>query len=196
AGLPGEALEAWFAQTLRDGFALEVTGIYKPFKEIASGTLKSLFAARAFSVDPETMESILGGFSELAPHPDAATAFNKLHEADIRIVTLTNGSATVTQKLLQNAGLEKFVERTISIDEIRQWKPRRDVYLHAASCASVEPERLALVATHPWDIHGAARAGLITGFVARGKPFPTVMAQPDCIGDTLADVAAKLLNLS
>jgi len=32
AGLPGETLETWFAQTLRDAFALEVTEVYRPFR--------------------------------------------------------------------------------------------------------------------------------------------------------------------
>lgn len=195
AGLPGETLETWFAQTLRDAFALELTEIYRPFREIASAVLTNLFAQRESGADAGTIDSILDGFAELTPYPDAVAAFGELREAGVRIVTLTNGSAGVTKQLLQLAALDHYGERSISIDEVRHWKPRREVYLHAAICVSVEPGMLALVAMHPWDIHGAGQAGLTTGCVARGSTFPTAMSQPDVTAETLAEVVAQLIKL-
>jgi 2-haloacid dehalogenase len=51
---------------------------------------------------------------------------------------------------------------------------------------------MALVATHAWNVHGAKRAGLISGFVARGQIIPATMALPDVGGEDLAEVAARL----
>ena len=99
------------------------------------------------------------------------------------------GAAETTQALLQRSGLASQVERVISVAEIRQWKPRRGIYLHAAKVLGVSPAELALVATHAWDVHGAKCAGLLTGFVARGQSFPATMAAPDIIGESLAEVA-------
>ena len=70
------------------------------------------------------------------------------------------------------------------------------VYLYAASVMDVPTERMALVAAHDWDCHGAKRAGLTTGWVSRkaggfGAPF----AAPDVAGEDLTEVAAKLLAL-
>lgn len=138
---------------------------------------------------------MLDGFAELVPHPDAGAAFRRLNEADIRIIALTNGSADMTEQLLQRAGLETFVERIISINEVRHWKPRREVYLHAAKCLGVEPVRLALASAHAWDIHGAGRAGLTTAFVARGQPFPDTMMAPHLVADTLAEAVEALVKL-
>jgi len=61
----------------------------------------------------------------------------------------------------------------------------------------VPPERMALVAAHDWDCHGAKRAGLTTGFVSRksggyGAPF----APPDVAADDLTEVVAGLLALA
>jgi 2-haloacid dehalogenase len=83
----------------------------------------------------------------------------------------------------------------VSVAEIRVWKPRAEIYRHAAAVAGVAPDDLALVATHAWDVHGAKRAGLTTGFVARGQPFPAVMAAPDVAAETLGEVAAGLVAL-
>jgi 2-haloacid dehalogenase len=194
-GLPQWTLEAWFAQVLRDAFALETTGVYQPFREIAAALLESQLVEHGCPADSAGISRVLDGFAELEPHPDAVSAFERLHEAKVRIVALTNGSAEVTGKMLARAGLAKFVERMISIEEIRHWKPSREVYLHAANRVGVGPQRLALVAAHPWDIHGAGRAGLTTAFVARGKPYPATMMPPDISAETLADVADAVVAL-
>ncbi len=187
AGLPGQALEAWFAQMLRDAFALEV--------EVAAAALANVLARSGISPESAKIDRVLEGFSELSPHPDAGTAFQRLHDAQIRIVALTNGSPRITEALLQRAGLKQFVERMISIEEVGHWKPHRDVYLHAAKCVNVEPQQLALVAAHAWDIHGTGRAGLTTAFVARGGRYPETMMAPHVMAETLDEVAKRLVAI-
>ena len=84
----------------------------------------------------------------------------------------------------------------ISVGEVYRWKPAVLVYLYAAEVLDVPPERMAMVAAHDWDCHGAKRAGLTTGWVSRksggyGAPFEP----PDVVGDDLTEVAGKLLAL-
>lgn len=193
AGLPGHMLETWFAQVLRDAFALDATGVYKPFREVATAALQGLFAEPR-QADSARADGIIDGFTELDAHPDAGPAMQRLRDAGIRIVMLTNGSAKVTETLLERAGFRDLVERTVTVDEVKHWKPRKEVYLHCAETVGVEPQRLALVAAHAWDIHGGRRAGLITAYVGRsGQAFPATMARPDIVGSTLIEVADRLL---
>jgi 2-haloacid dehalogenase len=187
--LIGETLEIWFAELLRDAFALDATDVYRSFRDIASATLTSLAAVRGIRIEPDEITRVLEGFAELDAHSDAQIAFRRLHEAGIRILTLTNGSPEVTHKLFRRAGLERFVERLISVEEVGHWKPRREVYLHAARCAGVEPHQLALIAAHAWDIHGGGMAGLTTAYVERGKPYPALMKRPDISGRDLVEAA-------
>lgn len=92
--------------------------------------------------------------------------------------------------------MDAFVERVISVDEVRHWKPRREVYLHAATVTSVPPERMCLVAAHAWDVLGASRAGLLTGWVARKeRKSHTAMGAPTVQGESLTDVVGALLAL-
>ena len=44
AGLPETALRLFFAQMLRDAFALEASGVFKPFKEVAAASLAVVMA--------------------------------------------------------------------------------------------------------------------------------------------------------
>lgn len=124
-------------------------------------------------------------------------AFEKLKDAGVRVVTLTNGTAETTKKMLDGAGLSALVERSMAIDEVKHWKPAKEVYLHAAKVTNVQPVELALVAAHAWDTHGAGRAGLTTGWVARkGTLFPPAMDPPHVRGETLVEVVTKLLAAS
>jgi len=45
-GLPAHALDAWFAATLRDGFALTAAGAFPSFRDVAGDALPSLLASQ------------------------------------------------------------------------------------------------------------------------------------------------------
>ncbi|TAK83564.1 MAG: dehalogenase [Betaproteobacteria bacterium] len=170
-GLPETALRLFFAQMLRDAFALEASGAYKTFKEVASGSLAVVMANHGIDAEQPKIQTVLAGFAELPPHADVAGA-------------------------LERSGFASFIEKTISIDEVRRWKPNREVYLHAARSIGVEPERLALIAAHAWDVHGAKQAGLMGAWVRRqDKLYQAAMQPPDVQGDTLPEVVDKLLAL-
>ena len=196
AGLPETALRLFFAQMLRDAFALEASGAFKPFKEVAAASLAVVMANHGVAAEQAKIQGVLAGFAELPAHADVAAGLERLKAAGIRIVALTNGGAENTQKLLERSRLASFVERVISIDEVRRWKPNREVYLHAARAIGVEPARLALVAAHAWDVHGAKQAGLLGAWVKRqDKVYQSAMQPPDVQGGSMSAIAEALIAL-
>ena len=196
-GLSESALEVWFAHTLRDGFALAMTGTYRPFAAVAAGTLRALATAEGCPLDSSQAAEVLDAFQTLPAQPDAAEAMAMVRSAGVRVLALTNGSQTTTQTLLTRSGLARYVEQTVSIDDVRAWKPRAEVYLHAARAASLAPSQFALVAAHAWDCHGAKHVGYTTGWVSRiEKVFQPAFDQPDVIGDDLLTVCSGLLELA
>ena len=84
----------------------------------------------------------------------------------------------------------------LSVDDIQKWKPAPEIYQHAATSTGVPLERVALVAAHAWDTHGAHEAGLVTGWVSRLEDeYPRVFAPPDVTGPDLVTVVDGLLRL-
>lgn len=193
-GLPASALETWFAQILREAFALAATGGYAQFSEIALYELAQVARAGGLDVATDRLQEVVDFFSELEPHPDAEEAFQVLRQSGVRIATLTNGSRKATEAILRKAGLLELVEQVLTVEQVRLWKPRREVYLHAAETLQLRPGELALIAAHAWDIHGAKSAGLMAGFVARNETCPSFMAQPDVTGGSLAGVAHQIVQ--
>jgi 2-haloacid dehalogenase len=50
-----------------------------------------------------------------------------------------------------------------------------------------------MVAVHPWDLHGAARAGMATAWIDRtGAPYPDVFVPPTLTAVDLPGLAAQL----
>lgn len=191
-GAGPRGLDLFFARLLRDGFALAAAGDYRPFRHLADGAVE--FALPASS--DEARERVLAAFEELPAHPDAEPALARLVDAGVRVVALTNGGAAQTEALMERAGLDRYVEEVLAVEEAGRWKPAPSAYHHAARAVSLPPGRLALVAVHAWDVHGARRAGLLTGWASRLEgQFPQVFDRPDVSGRDLVEVVEGLMGL-
>jgi len=191
-GVPKDVLHVWFAAALRDCFALAATSTFVPFASVIEAALQTELTRRQLPLPAVTVRHILDGFSELEPHIDTAITFADLERAGFRLVAVSNGSAAATESLLSRSGLRDVIDDVVSVDAVKQFKPRKEVYLHAAAVTGVEPAEMMLVAAHPWDIHGAKTAGLLAAFIARGQQFPATMHKPDIAVQSLTDLCVAL----
>jgi len=191
AGQPADLLDTVFARTLLTGFAATVAGSWCRFREAFDAAL-----AQASDLDAGRRSAVADAFAELSPHPDVEPALRSLAEAGVRVVTLSHGSPGVAEAGLERGGVTPLVERTLSSESIRAWKPSREVYLWAAGVCDVAPDRLALVAAHGWDVHGAQRAGLTGAWFPRSeRSYPAVYEAPHVQAADLAGAVEGLLAL-
>jgi 2-haloacid dehalogenase len=191
AGVDPGLVPVWFAGLLRDGFALTALGGFTTFADVAAETLRGLDDR----VDDVTVAAVLAAMRELAPHPDVQPALRRLHAAGVPTATLTNGSVEVVRAMLERAGLAGHVDRNLSADEVRRWKPAAQPYRYAAAELGVDPGSTVLVASHPWDCAGAHAAGLRSAWVWRSRPhWPAFFPAPDFTGADLPTVIDVLLS--
>ncbi|MET3935710.1 haloacid dehalogenase type II [Arthrobacter sp. OAP107] len=195
-GAPASLAKLWFATLLRDGFALTAAGDNVAFAEIGAEVLRGLLAGLDLTMETDAaVDHIMQGMAGLGLHPDVPEGVSALKAAGYRLVTLTNGSTGVAEKLFTAAGIRDSFDRLLSVEDAPAWKPARAAYDHAATACGADPEHLLLVAVHPWDIHGAARAGLGTAWINRsGATYPAYFTKPDYTVASLPDLAAALAN--
>ena len=195
AGLAKSSLQLLFAGTLRDAFALEVAGDYRPFREVMAGNLEILFATSGRQAERAALEGVLDGFKELEVFPDVRSAFELLRDRGIRVATLGNGGASTVRVLLERAGLAPFAQVVLSVEDVKHWKPHRATYQHVERQLGLRADQLALVAAHAWDIQGAKRAGWRAAWVSRmEKRFHPAMQGPDALGSTVEEAVRALLR--
>ena len=180
-GAPASLAGLWFASVLRDGFALTVAGSSAPFVDVARSLLHEMLPESVLNRPTDTaVAHVLDGLDLLEPHPDVLPAVRALAEEGMRLVTLSNGGAALADRLLREADLRAEFEHVLSVDDAGAWKPDARAYEYAAKVCGVAPEEMLMVAVHPWDIDGAARAGLSTAWVDRSeRSYPDVFTAPD-----------------
>jgi len=194
-GLPPAGLEGWFAAGLRDAFALSAAGDFKPFMTVLDGALDQVLAEQHLVPSAARRARLMEQMKHLPARHDAQEAFETVVQAGLRIVALSNGASTATWSLLKGARLDRLVERVVSVEDVKLFKPRPEVYEHAAGIMKVRAKRLALIAVHPWDIHGAKAAGLTAAYVSAEQPFPSTMRLPDVEASSLIGAVRALVAL-
>ena len=178
-GAPGLLARTWFASVLRDGFGLAAAGAAAPFAEIASDVLLAVLTDAGVEDTDAGVQHVMSGLSALDVHPDVPAGLAALREAGLRLVSLTNGSVQNSEALFDRAGVRQHFEHVLSVENAGVWKPARAAYDYAATACGTPTSALMLVAVHPWDIDGAARAGLQTAWIDRsGAPYPQHLQPP------------------
>ena len=194
-GAPASLGTAWFAATLRDGFALTAQHDAAPFAAVARACLVGLLSRQDELDRPveAAAELVLERFRDLPVHADVPDGLRALAATGCPLVTLSNGAPAVAEKLLGTAGVRDLVDHVLSVEDTGVWKPHPDAYAHGVARTGRRPEELVLVAVHPWDIDGAARAGWRTAYLDRtGTPWPPVFRRPDHHVRSLTELAQAL----
>lgn len=192
-GRPAGEWELFFARLLRDGMALTLAGTPRPFGDVARAALRT---TAGHTLSDDAVEHVVAGFAELPLHPDVEPGLAALADAGVPAYGFTHGSAAAAGAALERAGVRGYLRDVFSAEEIPSFKPPAVVYDFACARVGAPHERVALIAAHSWDVHGALRAGLVGGLVTRleGR-VPAVIDPPHVAADRLDDVVAGLLAL-
>ncbi len=192
-GLSPELVQPWFLRFQRDCMALALSGDFGEFYPAARQALRTESGQR---VTEEQIDHVLDACATLPPYPDVAPAMRTLAAAEVQIGCLTVGHPNTTAQFLQQAGVFYHVERVVTAQEVGTWKPAPAVYHATAEAFGIPRERLALVAVHAWDCHGAKRAGCLAGWCARLEgAYGDIFTPPDVSGGSLTEVAERLVAL-
>lgn len=191
-GAPSHTLQLWFAQTLRDAFALSLAGGYRPLVEVLEAELPRTLKMVGISASSVQLSRVVNSFTELEPSPGALEAFEIIARSGWKLVALTNGSEDSTRKLLERAGVKQLFASILSCDAVQKTKPHPDVY--AMPLQNAEGD-VWMVAVHAWDIAGAAKANLRTAFITQEeKDYLSIYPQPEVIASNLVDAANKIVE--
>ncbi|KAK6992850.1 Haloacid type II [Favolaschia claudopus] len=120
-------------------------------------------------LDAEERTKLNNIWHRLQAWSDAPASISALKK-EIIVGALSNGNS----RLLID--LAKFTELSwdfvFSSELFGSMKPDIKVYQGAMKQLSLEPEKCAMIATHAWDLRGAAKAGMKTVYVARNAQEP------------------------
>jgi 2-haloacid dehalogenase len=140
------------------------------------------------ALDESERDALNRVWHRLDPWPDAVTGLDRLKRR-FTIATLSNGNVALLVAMAKRAGLAW--DCVLSAEMFGHFKPDPEVYLGAARMLDVAPAELLMVAAHPSDLAGAARAGLRTAYVPRPLEYGPAGELHDPPGDRVFDHVAR-----
>ena len=167
-----------------------------------SNSLNELMAAamrrrlRLAGGDESGADSALQLISTMPAYLETPGALETLRGRGLRLGVLSQSSTQATDNVLRFAGLRDRFELVLSAQDTGMFKPDLRPYRYAVERTGAESgSAVCMVSTHWWDVAGAKRAGLRTGWVARRERalLDTVPA-PDYTGRDLAEVAEAIVT--
>lgn len=190
-GMPADAFEKALAEALRDAFALSLAGGYAPLAQVLEASLRRSAERQGLgSIDPAP---VLGAMRELDPAEGAVDGVSRLADAGLRLMTLTNSSADSTRALLKRAGIAERFDTLLSSDDVNVSKPHPKTYELARRTARGGAW---LVASHAWDVQGAARGGFKTAWVSHLETrYLEVYPNPDVRAGDIRSAADEILQM-
>jgi 2-haloacid dehalogenase len=180
---------------LQYSLVMTVSGQFSALPDIGIAVLKMLAKNHEVVLSDSDAKAAIQPMLRLPAHPDVRQGLQRLREASVRMVALTNSTSAGVQSQLEHAGISEFFESKLSVENIRKYKPHSDVYHWAAQEMQTPIDQCMLIAAHGWDIAGAAWAGMPTAFIARSGQQIFPLAQPaGMIAANLEDFAQQLLG--
>ena len=160
--------EIWRSKQLEYTWTLTLAGRYVDFWTLTERALDYALA-RVPSVDRALRAKLLDAYLTLDAFPDARAALIALKARGARLAILSNGTARMLAAAADAAGIAAQLDAVVSVDAMRLYKPRPEVYALATGALALKPSEIAFLSSNRWDVMGAASFGFAASWVNRSR---------------------------
>jgi 2-haloacid dehalogenase len=160
--------EVWRTKQLEYTWTLTLAGQYLEFWTLTERALDHAFA-RFPSVDRGLRQRLLDAYFELDAFPDAAATLEALRRGGAATAILSNGSPRMLAGAVDGAKLGGLLDAVLSVDTLRIYKPRAEVYRMVVDTMRVAPTDVVFFSSNRWDVMGATKFGFRTAWINRAK---------------------------
>jgi 2-haloacid dehalogenase len=160
--------EIWRTKQLEYTWTLTLAGHYVDFWTLTERALDFAFA-RLPSVDRALRPKLLDAYLKLDAFPDARAALSRLKAKGQRLAILTNGTPRMVTAAVKAAGIADLLDAVLSVDAVRAYKPRPEVYALATGALAMKPSDVVFVSSNRWDVMGAVSFGFNAYWINRAQ---------------------------
>jgi 2-haloacid dehalogenase len=179
--------ELWRQKQIEYTWTHTLAGRYVEFWTLTQRALDYCFE-RFPSVDRTLRTGLLDAYLKLDAYPDALKVLTELKSRGERTAILTNGSPAMVGSAVEAAGLKGTLNAVLSVDAVKMFKPRPEVYALVTAQFSCKPSDVTFVSSNRWDAFGATAFGFRTIWINRAKAsdeypdFPPAAVVSDLTG--------------
>lgn len=160
--------EIWRTKQLEYTWTLTLAGHYTDFWTL-TGRALDFALARVPSVPNALKPKLLDAYFKLDAFPDARVALKALKAAGHKTGILSNGSPDMLNGAVDNAGLNAELDAVLSVDVLKMFKPRPEVYKLVTDRFTCKPADVTFVSSNRWDVMASVSVGFTGLWVNRSK---------------------------
>jgi 2-haloacid dehalogenase len=161
----------WRSKQLEYSWTLTLAGQYVDFWVLTERALDYALAQvpQVDKADKTVKPKLLESYFKLDAFPDARTTLKSLKAKGHKTGILSNGSPTMLKGAVEAAGIGGDVDAQLSVDAVKMYKPRQEVYRLVTDYFKCKPADVRFASSNRWDVMGAVRAGFRTFWINRAK---------------------------
>lgn len=160
--------DIWRTKQLEYTWTLTLAGHYADFWTLTERAL-DFSLARVPSAPKALKPKLLDAYFKLDAFPDARAALRALKAKGHKTGILSNGSPDMLKGAVDNAGLDGDLDAVLSVDVLKMFKPRPEVYGLVTDRFKCAPDDVTFVSSNRWDVMAAVSVGFSGLWVNRGK---------------------------
>lgn len=160
--------DIWRTKQLEYSWTLTLAGRYVDFWRLTERALDYALA-RCPSVPKTLKPRLLDAYFKLEAFADALPTLRALKAKGHQTAILSNGSPDMLKGATNAAGLAAVLDAVLSVDTLRMFKPRPEVYALVTDRFSCKPADVTFVSSNRWDVMGATAFGFRTFWINRAK---------------------------
>jgi 2-haloacid dehalogenase len=187
-----EIARQWVEAELRYSFEVTLMDTYDTWWNLTEAALSHTLEYYGIDASTETVRSVMAAYEHLEPY-ESWDPFERLQEAGHDLYILSDGNPEMLETLAENTGMDEYIDGVVSAHEVRAFKPAPEVYTNMQTHVDRDIDEFRMVATHLFDLAGAANAGMQTAFIDRyNVPPRRIDFEPDLTVPTYEELAAEL----
>jgi len=162
--------DLWRAKQLEYSWTRALMGRYRDFWRLTEEALDFCFG-KFPSADQSLKPMLLDAYMHLDAYPEVHRVLKQLKDQGMRLAILSNGSPKMLEAAVQSAGLETILDDIFSVDALKTFKSKPEVYDMVTTAYRIFPEAVSFQSSNRWDIAGAQAFGFRCVWINRmGQP--------------------------
>jgi 2-haloacid dehalogenase len=158
----------WRTKQLEYTWTLTLAGHYTEFWVLTERALDYALALVP-SVDKSLKPALLDSYFKLDAFSDARTALKALKAKGHQTGILSNGSPAMLDSAVDAAALGGDLDAVLSVDTVKMFKPRPEVYALVTDRFKCRPGDVTFVSSNRWDVMAGARVGFRSVWINRSN---------------------------
>ncbi|MBT8539741.1 haloacid dehalogenase type II [Polynucleobacter paneuropaeus] len=166
---------------------------YLPFWDLTIRSLRYVCKRMNLELSSANEKRLMDQYAKLTGFADSLNVLKTIKEKGISTAILSNGSREMLATVVQSNGLESYLDKVVTIEDVRLFKTAPQAYELLLKAFPVQKQEVLFVSSNAWDALAAKWFGFDVFWVNRlGHPFEEIGEKPTYEGKSLSEVLEAL----